>query len=210
MKLALFCLLAAVLPAAGETRGDTAAPITLYTSFQQEPPPAVMEALQEEVDAIMAPIGLRFEWRKLAGVRGDEVSAELAVVTFQGRCDMAGLTENNKFTGALGWTHVSDGEILPFTDIACDRVGEFVRRALVTVSPAERLGTYGRALGRVLAHELYHIFANTVRHGSSGVAKECYTVQELLGQDFQFQARESRLLRLSRVHPPAGQVLATH
>ena len=210
MNMALFCLLAAALPLAGETRWVTAASITLYTSFQQEPPRAVLEALQEEVEAIMAPIGLRFDWRKPEGVRGDKIFAELAVVTFQGRCDLSGLAENNRFVRALGWTHVSDGEILPFTDIACEHVSEFVRRALGTVNPKERLATYGRALGRVLAHELYHIFANTVPHGSSRVAKECYSVQELLREDFQFQAKESRLLRSSRVHATAGQVGITH
>lgn len=210
MRLALFCLLAGVLPAVGETRWVPSAPITLYMSFQQEAPPAVLDALQEEVEAIMAPIGLRFEWRNLASVRGYEVSAELAVVTFKGRCDTAGLVARGKFEGALGWTHVSDGEILPFTDVGCDRVREFVQRALITVNQAERETTYGRALGRVLAHELYHIFANTARHGSWGVAKECYTVQDLLSEDFQFQEKESRLLRSGRVPALADSLVATH
>jgi hypothetical protein len=210
VRLYLFCLLAGALPAAGETRWAPSAPITLYTSFQQEPPAAVMEAIQEEVEAIMAPIGLRFEWRNLAGVRGQEVSAELAVITFQGRCDLAGMTAQAKFAGALGWTHLSDGEILPFTDVSCDRVRSFVQRQLVVVHPDERAALYGRALGRVLAHELYHIFANTTRHASWGVAKECYTVQDLLNDQFQFQEKESRLLRTNRPQVAVDAALATH
>ncbi len=55
----------------------------------------------------------------------------------------------------------------------------------------EREGAYGRALGRVLAHELYHIFGNTTHHASEGVAKESYTVQDLLTEEFQFEAKES-------------------
>ena len=198
MRMVLFCLLAGVLPAAGETRWAPSAPITLYTSFQQEPPAEVMQAIQEEVESIMAPIGLRFEWRDLAGVRGHEVSAELAVITFQGRCNTVGMTAQSKSSGALGWTHMSDGEILPFTDVSCDRVRDFVQRQLVVLHPDERTALYGRALGRVLAHELYHIFANTTRHASWGVAKECYTVQDLLADDFQFHEKESRLLRTNR------------
>ena len=207
MRLFLFCLLAGVVPAAGETRWAPSAPITLYTSFQQEPPAEVMEAIQEEVEAIMDPIGLRFEWRNLAGVRGHEVSAELAVITFQGRCNTAGMIAQAKFSGALGWTHMSDGEILPFTDVSCDRVREFVQRQLVVLSPDERTELYGRALGRVLAHELYHIFANTTRHASWGVAKECYTVQDLLTDDFQFREKESRALRTSRPQAPVDAPL---
>jgi hypothetical protein len=211
VKFAWFCLLAGVLPATGETRWVPAAPITLYMSFQQEAPPtAVLDAIQEEVESIMTPIGLRFEWRKLSNQSSREVSAELAVVTFKGRCDTGGLRAQGKFSGALGWTHVSDGDILPFTDIGCDRVREFVQRALMAVSADDRQESYGRALGRVLAHELYHIFGNTTRHGSWGVAKECYTVQDLIGETFHFQDKESRLMRSNRPRPAVAVSGGTH
>ena len=210
MKLALFCLLAGVLPGWSETRGAMFAPITLYTQFQQAPPEGVLLALQDEVESIMAPIGLRFEWRDLAQTQGHEVSAELAVVTFKGRCDTAGLMAHSRFEGALVWTHVSDGQILPFTDVNCDLVREFVQSGLLTFRTGNREEKYGRALGRVLAHELYHIFANTTRHGSEGVAKESYSVQDLLSDDFQFQAKESRMLQSNRPRPavetPAGSM----
>lgn len=200
MKLVLFCLLAGVFPGWSETRGATFAPITLYTQFEQAPPGGVLKALQDEVASIMAPIGIRFEWRDLGKTGGHEVSAELAVVTFKGRCDAAGLLTRSKFEGALGWTHVSDGQILPFTDVSCDRVREFVQTGLLAFRVEDREAKYGRALGRVLAHELYHIFANTLRHGS-GVAKESYSVQDLLADDFQFEAKETRMLQTSRPKP---------
>ena len=200
MKLVLFCLLAGVFPGWSETRGATFAPITLYTQFEQAPPWGVLKALQDEVASIMAPIGIRFEWRDLGKTGGHEVSAELAVVTFKGRCDAAGLLTRSKFEGALGWTHVSDGQILPFTDVSCDRVREFVQTGLLAFRVEDREAKYGRALGRVLAHELYHIFANTLRHGS-GVAKESYSVQDLLADDFQFEAKETRMLQTSRPKP---------
>lgn len=198
MKLVLFCLLAGVVPGWNETRVATFAPITLYTQFQQAPPAGVLQALQEEVEAIMAPIGLRFEWRDLGKTGGHEVFAELAVVTFKGRCDAADLTSRSRFEGALGWTHVSDGQILPFTDINCDRVRQLTQSGLLVFRAEDRAANYGRALGRVLAHELYHIFANTTRHGSIGVAKESYNMQDLLADDFQFQAKESRMLQANR------------
>lgn len=201
MKLVLFCFLLGVFPGWNETRGATFAPITLYTQYEQAPPEGVQEALQAEVESIMAHIGLHFEWRDLAKTAGHEVSAELAVVSFKGRCDTVGLVGHTKFEGALGWTHVSDGQILPFTDVACDRVREFLQAGLLTFPVEDREEKYGRALGRVLAHELYHIFANTARHGSVGVAKESYSVQDLLSDDFQFQAKESRMLQSNRPRP---------
>ena len=200
MKLVVFCLMA-VVPGSSETHGARFAPITLYTHFEQAPPEDVMMALQDEVEAIMAPSGLSFEWRDLAKAGGREVSTELAVVTFKGRCDTAGLMSHSRVEGALGWTHVSDGQILPFTDVGCDRVREFVQAGLLTLPAEDREEKYGRALGRVLAHELYHIFANTIRHGSLGVAKESYCVQDLLANDFQFYGKESRMLRTGRPRP---------
>jgi hypothetical protein len=208
LKLVLFCLLAGVFPGWSETRGARFAPITLYTQFEQAPPGGVLEALQDEVASIMAPIGIRFEWRDLSKGGGHEVSAELAVVTFKGRCDAAGLLTRSKFEGALGWTHVSDGQILPFTDVSCDRVREFVQTGLLALRVEDREAKYGRALGRVLAHELYHIFANTLRHGS-GVAKESYSVQDLLADDFQFEAKETRMLQTSRPKPAVEATAGT-
>ena len=213
MKLLSLFLLASVLPALSQERGATFAPITLYTQFPQAPPEGVLQALQDEVESIMEPIGLRFEWRDLGKAAGREVSAELAVVTFNGRCDVASLVPHSRFEGALGWTHVSDGQILPFSDVSCDRVRTFLATGLLTLGAAEREEKYGRALGRVLAHELYHIFANTTRHGSFGVAKESYSMQDLLSDDFQFEAKESRLLQASRprraVQAATGMAAAT-
>jgi len=201
LKLVLLCLLVGVIPAAGDPKVAALPPIVLYTQFQQEPPSDVMAALQEEVESIMAPIGLRFEWRDLNRSRGNEVSAELAVVTVRGRCDVAGLVNRSRVEGPLGFTHVSDGQILPFAEVNCDRVRNFVQGDLLAFHADDREAVFGRALGRVLAHELYHVFANTTRHGS-GVAKESYSVRDLLGEDFQFQQRESLMLKSTRARPP--------
>jgi len=98
----------------------------------------------------------------------------------------------------LGWTHVSDGQILPFTSVSCERVREMIRTVLVTSRSEVRAVVMGRALGRVLAHELYHIFAKTAHHGSCAVAKESYTTWDLVDGEFRFEDRESVLLRNTR------------
>jgi hypothetical protein len=42
----------------------------------------------------------------------------------------------------------------------------------------------GRALGRVLAHELYHILSGTKRHSARGLAKASFAVDELISDRF--------------------------
>jgi hypothetical protein len=203
MRALVIGLVLAVLPALGQQPGAPIAPIALYTSFpQQQPPAAVLQALRDEVDFIMSDSGFRFEWRSLAGVRGDEVAVELAVLTFRGHCDVEVMAaaRAGRQIGALGWTHVSDGTILPFSEVDCDGVRRFLSDALLTLRPPDRGIAYGRALGRVIAHELYHIFADTKHHGSCGVAKEAFSVSDLLSNDFHFLERESQALRTSKAH----------
>jgi len=197
---ALFCLALAALPALGEHPEASLAPIAVYTRFQHEPPPAVFDALQNEVNSIMAPTGLRFSWHSLSVAHRGVVAVKSAVITFKGACDVNGLTPHNSKPGPLGWTHISDGVILPFAEVDCQGIRGFIQKQLLTIPSQDREGAYGRALGRVLAHELFHIFANTMRHGSCGIAKSKYTVQELLSPKFQFEAPESLALRTSKTH----------
>ena len=197
------CLAIGVIPAASEPKIVAPAPIMLYMQFEVTPPQEVLDAFQSETEAIMEPIGIRLEWRALNSSRAEEVATELAVVTVKGRCDLAGMGLRSKVEGALGFTHMSDGQILPFAELSCDKVRNFVQGELLALPGDEREPAFGRALGRVLAHELYHIFANTTKHGS-GVTKESYTVHDLMCDDFQFQHKEALVLRAGRDAATAG------
>ena len=177
--------------------------VTLYTDFQQPVPQGVMEALRDEVDSIMAPMGLRFEWWPLSDFRSERVSTAVAVAHFEGRCDVNGLVMRKNQPGSLGWTEISDGTILPFTHVDCELVRTFLQTALLGYHPQDRERAYGRALGRVLAHELYHVFGDTRKHAAGGVAKENYSVGDLLGTDFRFH-QTPRASPGSHTPPAAG------
>jgi len=207
-KRALLCcaVLAAVPAFAGGRPVEASA--VLYTTFKQPAPLAVVHALEDEVESIMGPLGRHFVWRSIAGVQGNEVSTELAVLTFKGRCDVGGIIPREAHPGALGWTHVSDGAILPFSDIDCDRIRVFIQKELIYIPAADRETAFGRAVARVVAHELYHIFANTQHHGADGVGKAAYTVHELVSDEFHFEDREGDALR-SSVPKLTGQQPAT-
>jgi len=200
MRFMSVALLLAVSPAFGGQRGATLAPIALYSQFEQQPPAAVLQAIRGELSSIMAPLGLRFVWHQLNAAHSEEVSVELAVVTFKGSCDTSRVTARPVRTGALGWTHVSEGTILPFADIDCDGIRSFLQVGLIAARAQVRDDLYGRAVGRVLAHELYHIFANTQHHGAGGVGKAAYTVDNLLDNGFQFDEKESMALLTSKAH----------
>jgi len=182
-------------------------PATVYYDFDQAPPPAVLESIRAESEAIMGGLGIGLEWRLLAAARGTEVSLQLAVMRFHGRCDVSGLSTHRPQPAALGWTHESDGVVLPFGEIDCDRIRTFIQGDLLAVPARDREFVFGRAVGRVLAHELYHILARSPHHSSGGVGKAEYAVHDLLTARFVFDARASaelrtQLLRTAADEPP--------
>jgi hypothetical protein len=67
-------------------------------------------------------------------------------------------------------------------------------------------------MGRVLAHELYHIFTHTRKHGRHGIAKGVYTARELVSRTFRFDAAELASMRDSglivRLGAPANSRVA--
>ena len=74
----------------------------------------------------------------------------------------------------LASTHVSDGAILPYVDVYCSRVARMLPIETERHAFFARLEALGRALGRVIAHELYHIFGQTQKHGRWGLAQPCH------------------------------------
>ncbi|MGB7758940.1 MAG: hypothetical protein WBL61_03870 [Bryobacteraceae bacterium] len=170
-------------------------PATLYIEFQRQPPAAVMDSIRGETEAIMGRLGIGLEWRSLAAATGNEVSAQLAVIRFRGRCDVSGLSPHRVQPGALGWTHESDGVILPFGAVDCDRIRTFLQVDLLGVPAGDRDLVFGRAVARVLAHELYHIFTRSPHHSPEGIGKAAYAVRDLLAGRFVFDAAESMELR---------------
>jgi hypothetical protein len=61
------------------------------------------------------------------------------------------------------------------------------------VKSKQRDFLYGRAMGRLLAHELYHMLANQREHVGSGVGKPSFSASDVLGESFAFE--ESALAR---------------
>ncbi len=187
MKRIAFCLVLAALPILGQVPEGQVPDIALYYDFEHQPPPVVQNALEGETVAILTPMRQTIEWRSLAKVRPGEVATELAVVTFKGSCDLLQPLPRASRQRTLGLTHITDGAILPFSDIDCDRIRLFLDKELQHRRPADRDGIFGRAIGRVVAHELYHIFANTTHHATAGIARSAFTVKDLIKDSFRLE-----------------------
>jgi hypothetical protein len=164
---------------------------------QEQYSPFVIQEMTREVSRIMKHSGLKIDWHLGPG---QEVFDEpLAVVKLTGTCDMDLPAKTPGKTGPLGLTHSADGKLLPFSELACDNI----RRAVSSEMRAEDWvianAILGRAAGRVLAHELFHIVAATTEHTGAGVSKPALTPAELLSDRLDFDPAGIELIQ-DRLH----------
>lgn len=186
-------------------------PVALFTRFEQPPSPVAEQAMRDELAAIMEPTGMAFQWRALGPGGSPGSPGQLAVVTFHGNCGAANLAGPPRTSSALGWTHVSDGVVLPFSEVDCGGLRAFLQGGLLRLKAAEREAALGRAAARVLAHELYHVFAATRHHAQGGIAKPVYTPDELLSPAFHFDAAaEASLEALAPASAPEVEASRSH
>lgn len=201
MKKILCYLALSALSALGGTGDGSGAPLRIYTDFQRDPAVEVVLTLQRELNSLVSPIHLQLDWKSLPSHEEPVVSAALVVVTFKGRCDVERLEGNHTENGALAWTHISGEEILPFVDVDCDRLRAFIQTSLLRIDGKLRAAYFGRAMARVLGHELFHVFAGTRHHSKEGVAQPAFTSTELLTPVFGFAEKEFRILRSTKLNP---------
>ena len=168
----------------------------LYTNFEQTPAVPVVHALHEEVDSLMAQSGLHFEWRSLPE-QNFATWTDLAVVKFSGRCDVLPFAPNSQIDQRLGWTHLYSTDVLPFAEVDCDAVRAFINRQLLALPAQSRQKVLGRALGRVVAHELLHIFARSTAHSDHGVDQPFLTVSDLMADHLDLSQKEAAIVRAS-------------
>jgi hypothetical protein len=185
LPLGLLWLLTAAYAGQGSEGAGVPPDLTIYITFAKAPAASAIGYMKAEMDAIMAPLDMRVDWRDLSDANGKHMVTELLVVRFRGDCQVNRLRSAPKF-GPLGWTHISDGQILPFTDVDCDQIRELMQSPLATSPPGEQPKLLGRAMARVIAHELYHFLGNTTKHASAGIAKGVYNAADLTAAHLEF------------------------
>jgi hypothetical protein len=159
--------------------------------------------VHQETDEVLKVAGVDPEWLKYDLNRQEWIEGEVAVVKFRGACAPGKGRHGVAVTsGALAWAHSVDGHILPFVDVECDRVVEYIRVRTDRAGAVARPQMLARALGRVLAHELYHVLASTSRHESWGITKAVLTADELVDQTATMHPKSVQFLR-DRLFPPS-------
>jgi hypothetical protein len=183
---ALFCALASLAFVVPVLPATKARPATLAILFRFHGPSSqiAFREMERELELLLEG-SFQPEWRNRDTIAASDTYQNLVVVDFRGYCGMQPAGFAPDMSPALGWTHVTDGVILPFSEIQCDRVRATLQSAPWGRSQYSDL-TLGRALARVLAHELYHILARTTAHTRAGIAKPSLSATELASDRLTF------------------------
>jgi hypothetical protein len=166
-------------------------PVTLGLSIGAESdnlPVAVLSAMKAETGRILKPAGVQIRWSDTVDL-SREAPNRLVLVRLVG-VSSAGVALRGG-EGVLAVTHMSEGRILPFVDMDVQRVARVIER----FGGVGRAREYGRALGRVLAHELYHVLSGSVEHDSEGVAKSALNGVELVRSELSLSEGACRRIR---------------
>jgi hypothetical protein len=171
---------------------DLSSPVTLVFSSERPLPDATVAEMHREMDVLMKQASLQVEWRDLSDFQAGTEVDDLVVVKFKGNCRIQPQPVFLDERGPLAFTHTSDGEVLPFSEVLCDRVSVAARSAMAGGEFGHRDQLLGRALARVLAHEIYHIKSKCKGHGEWGVARRALSGRELIATTLEFSSDDVR------------------
>jgi hypothetical protein len=193
-SVAVFACLA-VLSVRGEGFGPS---LTVILDFEDAPATQSLGEMRREVAAIMKRTGHSVEVRLRSETTTNEEFEDLVLVKLTGTCRMNGIPYSafidERGPSPLAWAHTVEGEILPFSTVACDKIRRTVGSALFGGQKAQGDQLLGRALGRVVAHELYHIVTKSGTHTKSGVFKESLSGAQLIADRLEFREQDTRRL----------------
>ena len=200
--LARFLVFAVCLALPQVSAATSASKLDTLTIFAKNAPEH-MDALRDEVARLMESAGFAVEWRNMSERRAGEDFAHLATVDFRGSCAVHLATPpvgSAADMRSLASTAVVDGQVLPFSTVNCDALRRVLGPALTNARRDVRSAVFGRAAARVLAHELFHMLAQTKSHGVDGVSKACFGVADLTADRFGFDP--ATLAQMRPEQPP--------
>jgi hypothetical protein len=189
------CLIAglAVSPGAGFDRPSSSV-LTVILDFKGPHSPTSLQEMKRESGQILHSSGVQLDWRMLGE---DPLAAysDLVVMTFRGTCEYEPAAPLYDELGPLAMTHTSNGEVQPFGEVNCDRVVGSARTAMTGSDYSRANLLIGRAMGRVVAHELVHMLTKSGQHGTEGVEKPALSGRQLIAASLPLSAFDIARLR---------------
>jgi len=200
--LATLCLLpVSTLFAQADSAVLTGITLEVYIKGQEASTPDVLSAMNRELGSLMQPAGFRVVWRGVSDPPSSAGAEHLLMVELRGVCTAQFLSMASTPLSSplpLASSSVADGKVLPFSWVDCAALNRFLAPVASGQSQSQQDDLYGRSIARLLAHEFYHILAQTDDHAPAGIAKARFSTVDLLADHFDFET-----FALNKLRPPA-------
>jgi hypothetical protein len=190
MRVVYFCALwLASLALTSEAAPITVSPadLTVILDVKGTYSPVSFSEMRREASQIIQVSGVRLAWR-LRSESTNQTFNDLVVMTFTGSCSFEPAPPLYDELGPLAVTRTANGEVQPFGEVNCDRVVNSVRSAMFGGDYARADLLVGRALGRVVAHELVHMLTKSGQHAREGVQKAALSGRQLIAASLPLSA----------------------
>ncbi len=170
--------------------------VTIVMQFAEGFSPQALQEMQLEAERIVkkAGVNLAFKHRHEAA---QEAFNDLIFFKMSGRCEMDSFPVILDERGPLAFTFTTDGQILPFGEVKCDRLRDSIKTAMSGSDYSQGNQLLGRAMGRVLAHELYHMLAQSKGHAKNGVARESLSARQLISDKLDFSKHDCAFIQMN-------------
>src|SRR5262249_10824865 len=152
---AVLLLAAAVVPAASLPPAPPAV-LTVILNFTGNYSAPDMTPMQQDVGQIIKDTAPTLN-SPVQNKAGSESCNDLVVMTFKVSCVLNPMPPMYDELGPYAITRTTGGEIQPFGEVDCDHVVSSLHSAMNGDDYAKSDLVLGRALGRVVAHELVHM-----------------------------------------------------
>jgi hypothetical protein len=174
--------------------------LTVIMDFKGPHSASSLKEMKRESGMILKSTGVQLDWKML----GEDPFAsyrDLVVMTFKGVCEFEPAPPRYDELGPLGplaTTKTTNGEVQPFGEVDCNRVVNSARSAMSQQDFARGDMLIGRAMGRVVAHELVHMLTRSGQHGTEGVEKPALSGRQLIAASLPLSAFDIDRLKQER------------
>jgi hypothetical protein len=204
--LASWCLLCvSVSTGWSESAPPATSELEVHLKGDDASSPDVLWEMQHELSLLMQNAGFRLVWRGSGDPPSSGGAAHLVIVELRGPCSVLAGSRDAPLPASLvlASSAVVDGKVLPFSRVDCVALNRFLAPVISENTEAQRCYLYGRSMARLLAHEFFHVLAQTEAHTSSGIAKARFSTADLLADHFDFEP-----VAILRMRPPSPETSA--
>ncbi len=187
----IYPLLAACLVCATMAAATSRIPsgLTVVLDFRGAHSDSSILEMERESGSILKTTGLKLDWRS----RDDAPKSaypNLVVMTFNGSCKFDPTPQGYGAPGPLASTRTTNHIIQSFGQVDCDHVVGTARSAMFGSDYAHADMLVGRALGRVVVHEIVHMLTKSAEHGRDGVFEAALSGKQLIAPSLPLSAMD--------------------